>query len=260
MEWALITVVFGLIYGSFLNVLILRFDDLASLITKPSHCPTCQARLKWYELVPIFSFLLLRARCRSCLKPISWQYPVVELFSAVLVTLGYQHFILLADQPIWREVAVLAAFLLIIACLMVIFFHDLYEMAIPDLAANWLIALAAIFFLLRGGSPTDLTFGAIVGFLPIALIVYPSRGRWMGEGDVKLSAALGLMLGWPLAAVGLVAAFMIGGLFGLIAISAQLVKPRSAVPFGPFLIVGGLIALFFGSQLLDWYLLSIGYY
>lgn len=251
--------IFGLIYGSFLNVVILRFDDWLAIVNHPSHCPNCQTPLKWYDLIPVFSWLFLRGRCRYCQQPISWQYPVVEIATGLLFTGAYYLIFLTGTLPLWRELIVAASFIVGLGALMTILFHDLYEMMIPDLMANILLATGLIFGWSLTGSIFQTLLGGFIGFAPIALLVYPSRGKWMGEGDVKIAAGLGLMLGYPNIIVGLIAAFLAGGIYGAIALGLKAVKLRSAVPFGPFLISGGLIALFFGTALISWYLGTIGY-
>jgi len=250
---------FGLTIGSFLNVVILRFNDWISILKTRSRCPDCQTTLRWYDLVPLFSFLQLRGRCRYCQKPISWQYPVVELTTALLFIGGFYLIFIISDLTIWRAIFAAFGYGITIAALVVIFFHDLYEMLIVDSIAYVLIGAALIFALSYYGPTLSIIYGALVGFLPIALIVYPSRGKWMGEGDVKLSLGLGILLGWPSALVGLILAFLIGGLFGVVALVTKNAKLRTAVPFAPFLIIGALIALFYGPSLVNWYLGTIGY-
>jgi len=251
--------VFGLITGSFLNVVIVRFDDWLSIVKKPSHCPSCKAPLTWRDLIPLVSYIHLRGKCRYCAKPISWQYPLVELITACLFAAGFYLIFLLSDLAIWQQLIAATGYALAVSALIVIFFHDLYEMMIPDVMSNVLLVGAALFSIGFYLSATTSLFGALIGFLPVALLVYPSNGRWMGEGDVKLSAALGLMVGYPAVIVYLAASFVIGGLFGAVGLLAKLVTLKTAVPFAPFLIIGALLALFFGGSLIEWYLGIIGY-
>lgn len=250
---------FGLTIGSFLNVVILRFDEWVSILKTRSRCPDCQTTLQWYDLIPLFSFLQLRGRCRYCQKPISWQYPVVELTTGLLYIAGFYLIFTVGDLSLGRAVVAAIGYSVAIAALVVIFFHDLYEMLIADGTTYVLIVAALVFSLAYNGVSLWLLYGALVGFLPIALIVYPSRGKWMGEGDVKLSLGLGILLGWPSALVGIILAFLIGGLFGVVALVTKNAKLRTAVPFAPFLIIGALIALFYGPSLVNWYLGTIGY-
>lgn len=251
--------VFGLIAGSFLNVVIVRFDDWLSIVKKPSHCPNCKTRLAWRDLIPLLSFISLRGKCRYCAKPISWQYPLVELITASLFAAGYYLIFLLSDLTLWQQLISSLGYILTISALVVIFFHDLYEMMIPDVMNNVLIVGATLFSVGFYFSATSSFFGALLGFLPIALLVYPSKGRWMGEGDVKLSAGLGLLVGYPAVIVYLALAFILGGVFGAVGLLTKTVNLKTAVPFAPFLIIGALSALFLGGNLIGWYLGIIGY-
>ena len=250
--------IFGLIYGSFLNVVILRWDDWASIITGRSQCPHCKQNLRWYDLLPVLSFVTLAGRCRYCQKPISWQYPVVELGTALLVALGYQTVFSagLADATV--AVIAFLAYLVVIGLLVSIFFHDLYEMLVPDVMGYVLLIVGVVFGVIYYGWLNTL-YGVLVGVLPIALLVYPSGGRWMGEGDVKIAAGLGAFVGWPVTVVFLLLSFFLGGLYGVVGLTVGKVKMKTAVPFAPFLIAGGLLAFFYGQQIISWYFGMSGY-
>lgn len=256
---AIIALVFGLIYGSFLNVVIARFDDWASIVKSRSNCPHCKTTLTWYDLVPIFSYIFLRGKCRYCRKPISWQYPAVEAATAILVSASYYKLFVLSPLELPAQIIGFILLLAILGILVVIFFHDLYEMMIPDLLSNALVVTSLIYSFVIYQDYLGTLFGALTGFLPIALLVYPSRGKWMGEGDVKIALGLGLLAGWPGAAVFIILAFLLGGTFGAIGLLTKQVKLKTAVPFAPFLIIAGLIALIWGDQLAGWYLGTIGY-
>lgn len=259
MSGVIIAFIFGLIWGSFLNVVIVRFDDWISILKDRSHCPKCKARLPWYDLVPLFSFVALRGKCRTCQKPISWQYPLVELTTAALVAAGYYLIFLLNDLVLWQAVVAFGAYIIVLGALVAIFFHDLYEMLVPEALSYAALIGAAIFSLFFFQDWQTSLYGGLAGVVPIALLVYPSRGVWMGEGDVKIAAALGLLVGWPAALVFLVAAFVIGGVFGAILMMTGQAKMKSALPFAPFLIIGGLIALFWGQHMISWYMGILGY-
>lgn len=248
-----IAFIFGLIYGSFLNVVILRFNEWRTILAGRSHCPKCKTDLRWYDLVPVVSYVTLRGRCRYCGKPISSQYPIVELLMAVLVAASYN---LIFNGSLGLTTAVFAfAFLLIaLGALVTIVFQDLDEMKIPDYLSYTLIVAAVIFSGLLDSNYIHLVYAGAVGFLPIAILVYPSRGKWMGEGDVKLALGLGILAGYPNALVFIVSAFMFGGLYGLIALVAKKAKLKTAVPFAPFLAAGAVVALFWGTAIVAWYL------
>jgi prepilin signal peptidase PulO-like enzyme (type II secretory pathway) len=249
--------IFGLIYGSFLNVVILRWDDWVSILNGRSSCPSCKTNLKWYDLIPIVSFASLAGRCRYCQKPISWQYPFVELASAVLVTAGFMKFFP-ASGDLTMAIMAFVAYLVVIGALLAVFFHDLYEMLVPDLLAYILLATALIVGVYFYGWQSAL-YGLLVGLLPISLLVYPSKGTWMGEGDVKIAAALGALVGYPNAIAFMALAFIIGGLYGAVALLASKVKMRTAVPFAPFMIIGAMIVFFYGQEIISWYMGVFGY-
>ncbi len=244
--------VFGLIYGSFLNVVILRWDDWMSIITGRSSCPSCKNNLRWFDMVPVLSFLTLAGRCRYCQKPISWQYPVVELGTAILVAVGYQTIFSAGLTDATGAVIAFLAYLVVVGLLVSVFFHDLYEMLVPDVMGYILLVAAAVFGVIYYGW-LDTLYGLLVGVVPIALLVYPSGGRWMGEGDVKIAAGIGAFVGWPVAIVFLLLSFFLGGLYGVFGLTVGKVKMKTAVPFAPFLIVGGLLAFFYGQTLIAWY-------
>ncbi len=259
MGGVLIAFVFGLIWGSFLNVVIVRFDDWLSIMKDRSHCPKCKAKLPWYDLFPLFSFIALRGKCRHCQKPISWQYPIVELSTAALVAAGYYLVFLLNDLSLTYAILAFASYILALGALVAIFFHDLYEMLVPEVLSYVALVCAGLFSLFFYQDWQTSLYGGLAAVVPIALLVYPSRGVWMGEGDVKIAATLGLLVGWPAVLVFLVGAFVIGGVFGAILMLTGQAKMKSAVPFAPFLIIGGLLALFWGPHVISWYMGILGY-
>lgn len=253
-----IAFVFGLVFGSFLNVVIYRYDQWLSILKDRSACMHCKKQLRWYDLVPLLSYLALGGKCRYCRKPISWQYPVVELATALLVAIFYVRIFEQSILSLPLGITALIGALAAIGAIVVIFFHDLYEQMVPDLMAYVLLVGSVLFSVIYYNSPLNTVLGLLVGVAPIALIVYPSKGRWMGEGDVKIAAALGALVSYPNAVVFLISTFLIGGLFGTLAIASKQAKLKTAVPFVPFMIVGALIALFWGDQLVTWYLGLIG--
>ncbi len=240
---------FGLTVGSFLNSIIYRLQIGESFLISRSYCPHCKHQLSWRDLIPLLSFLILRGKCRYCQKPISWQYLLVELTTAILfLSFFIFHF---------------SFFIFIIACfLIIIFVYDLKYYLIPDKIIYPAVATALLYnilysyFVLHTSYPFILNtiyaaFGAAAFFLIIVLI---SRGKWMGTGDIKLAFFIGLFLGWPNILVALFLAFFIGAIIGLGLIASHKKSLRSEVPFGPFLAVSTLIALFWGQNIINWYL------
>ena len=259
MVGVVIAFLFGLAYGSFLNVVILRFDDWQSIAKDRSHCPNCKAGLKWYDLVPILSYAQLLGKCRYCKKLISWQYPIVELSTACLIAGGYFLLFNLSSLDLYQQIIGMTCLVLAFGAMMTIFVHDLTEMMVPDLMANILLVIAIVYSLIVYRDYLGSLYAAAIGFVPIMLLVYPSRGKWMGEGDIKIAGGLALLVGWPSAVVFMVTAFILGGAFGTIGLLTRKVQMKTAVPFGPFLILAAIIALFWGGDVVAWYLGTIGY-
>jgi leader peptidase (prepilin peptidase)/N-methyltransferase len=240
----------GLLAGSFLNVVVWRLPRGESLVLPGSHCPGCDAPVRPYDNVPVLSWLLLRGRCRDCRAPISPRYPLVEgacaaLAAGVALTLRGD-----GAQELLLGLA-LTALLVPIALI------DLDHRIIP----NALTALGAVAALAIGlatdpaGVPEQLIAGAAAGgFLLLAALARPGG---MGMGDVKLAGMLGLFLGREVT-VALLVAFVAGSLFGVAVMARRGVAAgrKTAVPFGPFLALGGLVAVLAGSAIVDWYLRS----
>jgi leader peptidase (prepilin peptidase) / N-methyltransferase len=243
---AAIAGVFGLLLGSFLNVVAYRLPRGESLVTPASHCPGCDTPIKPYDNVPVLSWLLLRGRCRTCRTTIAWRYPFVELLTALLmvaVVLVYG-----VGEEVWLGLA----FVLLLVPIAVI---DLDTRTIPNklTLAGAIVAPAILLVTDPAAIPEHLIAGvAAGGFLFIAAIAYPGG---MGMGDVKLAFVMGLFLGRDVAPaifVGLVA----GTLVGAVIMARKGVKEgrKTAVPFGPFLAFGGIVGLLAGEPMVDWYL------
>ena len=253
----LIIFIFGLVVGSFLNCLIYRLalpsfslKNLGGLRGR-SFCPNCQHTLNWQDLIPLFSFIILKGKCRYCQQPISWQYPLVELATGILFIL-----VVFYTSP---NLLLTSYFLLVTCFLIIIFVYDLKYYIIPDKIIYPVIILALIFNLQFLISKQFSIFnysilsalGAAIFFLAIVLI---SRGKWMGVGDIKLAFFMGLFLGFPNVLVALFSAIFLGAIIGLgLVISGQKTL-KSEVPFGPFLVTGIFVALFWGQQIINWYL------
>ena len=258
---------FGLVMGSFLNCIIYRLQTGESFLKGRSFCPHCRHELSWQDLIPIFSFLILKGRCRYCRKPISWQYPLVELATGIifLLIVWNLEFGICLEFGTWN----LLFYLLISCFLIIIFVYDLKHYIIPDAVIYPAIAIAFLYQLFRMLNfvnwnlfgiwnvesgilrPISSAFLASLFFLAI---VFLSQGKWMGLGDVKLAFLMGLFLGFPNILVALFLAFFIGAIIGIGLIISGKRTLKSEVPFGPFLITGTFIALFWGNQITNWYL------
>ncbi|MFA5927221.1 MAG: prepilin peptidase [Patescibacteria group bacterium] len=243
--FAILIFVLGLVLGSFLNVLILRIDNLGSVALDRSHCPNCQHVLSWRDLVPVLSFVLLRGRCRYCQKSISWQYPLVEMGTALMLTLFFL---------IYGFSAGFVFYSVILLLLIVVFVSDIKTLTVPEefvWAALVVAVLGSWYF--GGFGLSRMLLGGLVGGGLLALLVVVSREQWMGSGDVKIGLILGVALGYPLAVIGIFLSFLIGSVVGLTFISLQTKTMKDALPFAPFLIIGLYVTLLFGQSILLWY-------
>lgn len=242
---AVAALVFGLCVGSFLNVVIARLPEGRSIVSPGSACPRCERPIAWYDNVPVLSFLRLGARCRHCGGPISWRYPLVELSTGLLFALAA---LSLGARP------ELVPALVLVAALVAITGIDLDRQIIPDVMTLPGIAAGLAFSLLLGEPRwTDALIGIAVGGLLFFAIIVASGGG-MGGGDMKLAAMLGAFLGWRPLLVAILAAVLSGGVLAIGLLALRRRGRKDAVPFGPFLALGGLVALFWGGRLIDWYL------
>jgi leader peptidase (prepilin peptidase) / N-methyltransferase len=240
----------GLALGSFLNVVILRMDELKTIVSDRSHCPSCKKTLAWYDLIPFLSFLMLKAKCRYCSARISWQYPLVELGTALLFVILYLNFGLS-----WGLLYYLVVFLFLI----VIFVYDIKTQTVPEIFA-WIALLAAITGGWHFGEFSFLSgvIGAVIAGGFLAVLVYFSKEKWMGAGDIKIGLILGFLIGYPNVFIALFGAFVFGSIVGIILIFAKnkTITRQSlkiSVPFTPFLIAGILFALVIGAEVFRWY-------
>jgi leader peptidase (prepilin peptidase) / N-methyltransferase len=237
----------GLALGSFLNVVAARVPLKRSLVTPGSACMSCSAPIAWYDNIPVFSYLFLRGRCRSCGARIGWTYPAVELLSALLVAAC------VLDFGLTFEAAIAAFFCCVLVAISAV---DLEYRIVPDRIVLPATAVVLIAQTLRDPSPEWLlaAFGAAL-FLFLAVLAYPAG---MGMGDVKLALLMGAALGKHVAVammIGMLAA-LVPGIY-LLARHGQAAR-KMGIPFAPFLALGSVVALFAGGALLDWYLGFLG--
>lgn len=246
--FVIITFVFGLIIGSFLNVCIHRIPRGQSLVFTPSHCPACGYRLIPLDMIPVVSFLLLRGCCRNCGIKISWRYPLVELLTGFMFAICY--------TQIGLQISLFIA-LFFTAFMIVVAFIDLEHYIVPNKLVLLGLGAGAIFLLLiKDTSYTSPLWGLISGTGFLLLLALVSRGG-LGGGDIKLAAVLGLFLGWPLAPLSVFLGCCLAGLTGIILICAKKKNSKDAIPFAPFLGVGGYITMLWGWDLIRWYLLFL---
>jgi len=238
--------VLGAMVGSFLNVVILRLpEEGESIVFPPSHCPHCQALISWWDNIPMISFLLLGGRCRRCRKPISWQYPAVELMMALLSFCLFRRFGL---GPAFF------VYFVFCAALLAIIFIDLYHQIIPDVISlpGIIIGFAAS-FLVPGFSWQDSALGVFLGggiFYAIAAGYYLlARRAGMGGGDIKLLAMIGAFLGWRSLPFVIFTSALLGSVIGIGAMIKQKKGGKTVIPYGPFLAVASYLYLFFANEI-----------
>ncbi len=241
----------GTIIGSFLNVVIYRFNTGKSITKGRSMCMTCSHTLSWYELIPVFSFLIQSGRCRSCVSSISHQYPIVEFITGLVFTLISFHFLPILDLSQGLYVFLVSLYAFLFSLLIVISVYDIRHKIIPDklVFVFGLIAFLSIFInhtgvdpLFTGASIMSIATGPLLA-LPFALLWLVSRGRWMGLGDAKLILGIGWMLGLMPGLAALILSFWIGSVVSLLIIlfSDKKMNLKTEIPFAPFLIVSALI-------------------
>ena len=236
----------GIIIGSFLNVCISRLPENQSLIFGPSHCMKCNSRIKPYDLIPVFSWFLLKGKCRICQEKISFRYPLVEALNGVLWITSYLRFG-------WSAKTLLVA--LLFSALIVIAFMD-WDTQEINTGVVIFIGLLSIpsFFLTNDASIFERLIGAAIISIPFFIIGYITNG--IGFGDVLLMAAAGLFLGFPNT---LVAAFL-GMIFAsIVGIIIKAVTKNSRFAFGPWLSVGIAFSALYGKEIVNWYLSLLKY-
>lgn len=251
--------VFGLLIGSFLNVVIWRVPRGENLNHPGSHCPSCGHAIRPYDNIPVLSWLVLRARCRDCGEPISARYPLVELFTGIVFTV--------AGATLGLTVLLIPMLWFLAACIALALIDiDIKRLPNAIVLPSWAVVLLGLVVTAAAEGPWSSLWGALGGavgmgavYLLLALL-YPAG---MGMGDVKLAVLLGLMLGWfglAQVVVGFFAGFLLGALWGLALMAVGKAGRKTALPFGPFMIAGCWLALLWGSAIANWYsgLLAIG--
>lgn len=246
----LFALVTGMVVGSFLNVCICRMPKGESVVSPPSHCPNCDYLIRWYDNIPLLSYLLLRGRCRGCGARISIQYPLVELLNGLLTLALFLRF--------GPTLAFLVLFLFCSA-LVVITFIDLEHQIIPDEISLPGIVIGFICsFFLPGHSWLNSLLGILLGGGSLLLVAYAYQWltgkEGMGGGDIKLLAMMGAFLGWKSILFIIFASSLVGSVIGITMMLVQKKDSKLAIPFGPYLAFGAVLYIFYGRQIIHWYL------
>lgn len=280
MFW-LILFVFGLAIGSFLNVVAGRYDGERSLfnpapISGRSYCPHCKRTLRWFELVPLVSFIIQGGKCRRCAAPIGFQYPVAELISGLIFMLvplrilavsGVGGFLFMGLSFFWIALFEILFLMSLIdirlgvipdelngfLCILGLF-SGIFMVGYLGLANHSLFGVFAGIFGMQGNYWINHLTAAIFGGAFFGLLIVITRGKGMGMGDLKLAVPLGFFLGWPDILFATAFAFVIGAVIGLVTIAVGKRTMKGSLPFGPFFALGATVVFLFGYQLLRWYM------
>lgn len=236
--------IFGLLVGSFLGMLIPRLHHgHGGIVFGRSRCPHCKQTLRARDLIPLFSYLWLHGKCRHCREKIECWYPLTELSSAL--SFGLLYF----ETQNWTLWAWMAVYFFV---LLFIFFYDLRYKEIHDavMLPGIVLAFIASAFI---GDPISSLIGAGLAAGFFALQFFISKGQWIGSGDIRIGAFMGLMLAWPLTLIGLLSSYILGSLISLLLLATKKATLKASVPLGPFLVLGTLLSYFWGDELLDLY-------
>lgn len=237
--------VFGLVFGSFFNVVGLRSPRDETFVNDRSYCPNCRHSLSWYELIPVFSFLIQRGKCRNCNQRISFIYPTIELLTGFLFAFSY--------IQIGFELELVTAILLM-SMLMIVLVSDITYMIIQN---KVLLFFLPLFLIMRFLVPLEPWWSSIVGglvaFILLAIIIIVSRGG-MGAGDMKLFGVLGIVLGTSKVLLAFFLSCLIGAIVGIFLLAFKIIKRKQPIPFGPYIIVAAILTYFYGDKMINWYL------
>jgi leader peptidase (prepilin peptidase) / N-methyltransferase len=240
---------FGAVVGSFLNVCICRMPNEESVVSPPSHCPVCNYQIRWYDNIPLLSYLLLGGKCRGCGVKISPQYPLVELINGLLTLALFVRF---------GPTIAFAALFLFCSALVVITFIDIEHQIIPDEISLSGIVIGFLFsFLIPGHDWLNSLIGIILGGGSLLLVAFGYQkltGKdGMGGGDIKLLAMMGAFLGWKAVPFIIFFSSLIGSVLGVSIMLIQKKDSKLAIPFGPYLALAAVFYIFYGPQLIKWY-------
>ncbi len=240
---------YGLLIGSFLNVCIYRVPREESIVFPSSHCPNCSTKLKWYDNIPVVSYLALMGKCRYCKNEISIQYPMVELLNGILYIIIYSNYGLILEFFFYA---------IIFSILLIITFVDLQHMIIPDIFIISVVISTILYkifsYILYKNSPDLInSFGGLIlsGFLFIVIILVSKGG--MGGGDVTLIGSLGFILGIKSIFLTIFLSFVFGAIISILLLGLKIKGRKDPIPFGPFIILGFFITVLWGETLINFY-------
>lgn len=242
--------IFGLLIGSFLNVCIYRIPREESISFPPSHCTSCNEKIKWYDLFPVISYMFLKGKCRHCGSKISIRYPLIEALNGILYLMLYLQFGLTLK---------ILGFMFLVSLLIVVSLIDLDTTDVYFKTSLTGYIGSAVFIVFNYFMAADKNFlnnvyGAVLGGGFILIIYLLTRGKGMGLGDAEICAYCGAFLGLKLTVVMLFFSVVFGGIIGVLLILFKIKSRKDYIPFGPYIALGTLTAIFFGNSIIVWYL------
>ncbi len=240
---------FGLAFGSFLNVCIYRIPKKIFFKEKHSYCPKCGAPLKWYDMFPVFSWIFLGGKCRNCKEPISPRYPIVEGLTCILWVMSAYFFGLTVNAFLYD---------ILFAALLVMTFIDIDTKEIPNGIVLLIIVLSIpLFFTAKEVIWWQRFVGAVVISVPLYIVALVSGGG-IGGGDIKLFFGIGLVLGLWKTLIAAFIAIVSAGLIGAILLATKKAKKGYELPLGPFIAIGTVLTVFLGDMTVNWLNLLFG--
>jgi prepilin signal peptidase PulO-like enzyme (type II secretory pathway) len=260
--------ILGSIIGSFLSVVIPRLHhDLPGILKGRSHCPKCKKQIPLKNLIPLISYILIKGKCQTCSKKISFFYPIIEFVTGFLFAISLPLLKMKAINPIIFDAQGinfnfdLGIFIFLLFCLTIlifIFFYDILFYSIDDrvLVPAIIIIFAFIAIINQQNIFPDFKsaiIGALIPTIFFGIQILISKGKWLGSGDLRIGVIMGLILGFPNIIIGLFISYLLGSLLGLIIYIKKGYIKNIKIPFGPFLTTSTFITLFFGDQIINWY-------
>jgi leader peptidase (prepilin peptidase) / N-methyltransferase len=268
MYWLFLVVsfIFGSIVGSFLNVVVLRLNTGEKIVRTRSRCFSCGKILKWYELIPLISFIIQTRRCRGCGSKISWQYPVVEFLMGIISIFVFVR-LFAFSMPITQilEVWVWLFNTLLFASLFALAVYDYRTKIIDSTLLSWFTVFAFAGTIMRWYEVGVVLFADVISAFLIASFFYVmwfvSKGKWMGKGDSFVALPLSLFIGFPMNIAAFIFSFWIGGIVGVLLLLTRFISPsaggslKSEIPFAPFLAMGAFLAWLHGETIIHYFMI-----
>ncbi len=238
----------GLAFGSFASALIHRLHTQhKGLVGGRSFCPKCATQLRARDLVPVFSYLLNKFKCRFCKQPIAFRYPLLEICMAAIFLLTTA---LIGTGDITQNVF----YLFIVFVFVVLTFYDFLFQEIPDIISLPTFFIALLFAILNNSfTTTNLILGIVIPVAFFGALHFGSKGKWLGGGDIRIGAIMGALLGYPMIITGLFFGYLFGSIYSLVGLVTKQFGRGTQIPFAPFLLLGTYVAMFWGQELVSWY-------